>query len=157
MGILSKKGVDFMRHVTALAIKLVSSFVLLWIIMGGIYGLSFGEILTISLVLGIVSYIIGDLILLRLTNNTVATIADFGLALAVIWVMSANLTLIDNLFTASLIAAAGVTIIEYFFHKYVSNNVINQDDNNRKTTQGNLGYQTEASEEMADINRKDKD
>ncbi len=145
-----------LRHLMALAIKLVSSFVLLWLIMGGIYDLSVGDIFTISFVLGFVSYIVGDLLILRFTNNTIATIADFGLALFVIWLMAENMTPIDDLFTASLIAAAGVAVFEYFFHKYVQNNVL--EDHHDETTQvpGHFRYQTETSEEITDINRKEK-
>ncbi|MCP8615650.1 YndM family protein [Salirhabdus salicampi] len=144
-----------MRHFIALAIKFVSSLVLLWFILGGLYGLTFGNIFTIALVLGLVSYILGDLIILRLTNNTVATIADFGLALLVIWIMSEALTPIEGLFTQSLIAAAGLTIFEYFFHKYVHNNVLKNTGNGVDQPTGNLRYQVESAEELTDMHRHD--
>ncbi|MBB6453545.1 hypothetical protein HNQ94_001994 [Salirhabdus euzebyi] len=143
-----------MEHIKALAIKLVSCFVLLWLVLGGIYGLDFGDIVTISLVLGIAAYILGDLIILPLTNNTIATISDFGLALAVIWMMSSNLTPLDNLFTASLIAAIGVGIFEFIFHKYMARTVLDKGDERRE--EPGLRYQTEASEELTDI-RIDED
>lgn len=144
-----------MKHVKALAIKLVSIFVILWVILGGIYGVSISNILTITIVFGLIEYIIGDMILLRYTNNIIGTIGDFGLALVIFWFMLGNMTAIDNLFTATLFASIGVAVFEYFFHKYVYRNVYNNGASNKKKTPGNLIYQTESSEELDDIKRKD--
>ncbi len=141
-----------MKHVKALAIKFVSCLVLLSLVLGGLYGISFGDIFTISLVLGVASYVIGDLIILPRTNNTVATIADFGMALLVIYVLCDNLTPLENLFVPSLIAAAGTALFEYFFHKYVYNTVLSSNDRERqRPLQGNLQYQTETSEELTPV------
>lgn len=136
-----------MKHVIALAVKGIASLALLYLILGIMYGMSFGNVLFITLVLGIVAYIIGDMLILPRTNNLVASIADFGLALMVIWLMSAVLTNGGNLFSMSIIASLGVTLFEYFYHKYISTNVI---DNSQavKNYSGNLRYQTEASEEL---------
>lgn len=144
-----------MKHVKALTIKLVSIFIILWAILGGIYGLSTGDILLITIVFGLIEYIVGDLILLRYTNNTIGTIGDFGLALIIMWFMARNMTTIDNLFTAVLIASIGVAIFEYFFHKYVYRNVYNHIDNNQMKSPGSLLYQAEVSEELTDVKRKE--
>jgi len=138
-----------MKHLKALAIKFISSLVLLYVILGLFYGMEFGNVFLISLVLGIVSYLIGDLLILPRTNNTVATLADFGLALFFIWFMSENFTRGDNLFTVSLLAALAVTLFEYFFHKYVSRNVTKEDNQERLNSSTNLRFQTEASEELS--------
>ncbi|WP_338452265.1 YndM family protein [Niallia oryzisoli] len=137
-----------MKHVKALAIKFISTFVLLYVILGLFYGMETGNIFLLSLVLAIVSYIIGDILILPRTNNTTATLADFGLALLVIWFMSESFTRGDNLFRVSLLAALGVTIFEYFYHKYVSNNVTKEDNQTLKQST-NLRFQTEASEELS--------
>lgn len=138
-----------MKHVKALAIKFISSFILLYIILGIFNGMSFGNVFLITAVLGIASYIIGDMLILPRTNNTIATIADFGLAFMIIWLMSENLTVGDGMFAESLIASLGVSLFEYFFHRYLYNNVINTHEENR--LQGNLQYQTEASEELTPV------
>ncbi|MDA1475064.1 DUF2512 family protein [Bacillus sp. CLL-3-40] len=39
----------------------------------------------LTLVLGVVSYLVGDLFLLPRTNNMTATIGDFGLSIVLIW------------------------------------------------------------------------
>jgi hypothetical protein len=138
-----------MKHVKALAIKFVSSLVLLSLILGLLYDMSFSNIFLITLVLGVAAYVIGDLLILPRTNNTVATIADFGLAFLIIWLMSRSLTYGDNHFSMSLIAAIGVALFEYMFHKYVANNVIPNKGGQQQTRP--LQYQTEASEELAPV------
>jgi Protein of unknown function (DUF2512) len=143
-----------MKHVKALAIKFVSSLVLLSLILGLLFDMAFSNIFLITLVLGVAAYLIGDLMILPRTNNTVATIADFGLAFLIIWFMSENLTYGDNHFSMSLIAALGVAIFEYMFHKYVANNVIKNQSGQKQQT-GKLQYQTEASEELLAPVRQD--
>jgi uncharacterized BrkB/YihY/UPF0761 family membrane protein len=138
-----------MRHLTAMAIKFISSLVLLYVILGLFFGMSFTNVFLITLALGIISYILGDMMILPRTSNTLATLADFGLAFLLIWIMSQNLTDGDNTFWPSLIAALGVTLFEYFFHKYINKNVVNADSNGQQS--GNLQYQTEASEELAPV------
>ncbi|MBY0148174.1 YndM family protein [Neobacillus niacini] len=137
-----------MKHIKAIAIKFVSSLVLLSIILGLFFDMAFSNILLISLVLGVAAYIIGDLLILPRTNNTVATLADFGLAFLIIWLMSENLTYGDNHFSMSLIAALGVALFEYMFHKYLARNILPDRGRQQTTT---LQYQTEASEELTPV------
>lgn len=138
-----------MKHVKAMAIKFISSLVLLYIILGLIFDVSFGNVFLITLVLGVVAYIIGDMMVLPRTNNLVATMADFGLAFLIIWFMTESLTVGNNTVYPSLIAAIGVALFEYMFHKYLANNIINTKDESGRV--GNLQYQTEASEELAPV------
>jgi hypothetical protein len=142
-----------MKHIKPLAIKFISSLVLLSVILGLFFDMSFGNIFLITLVLSVVSYVIGDLFILRRTNNIIATLADLGLAFLVIRFMSDILANGDDgdMFTMSLIAAIGVALFEYAFHKYVANRVLNENQSreNQKTT---LRYQTEASEELTPKN-----
>jgi len=137
-----------MKHVKALGVKFVSSLILLYVILGLFYDMSFSNVFLISLVLSISAYLIGDLFILSRTNNTIATIADMGLAFAIIWVMGSNLTYGNSLFFPSLISAIGLGVFEYFFHKYVYNHVIKYEEKSEKIHTGNLRYQTEASEEL---------
>lgn len=142
-----------MKHIKPLAIKFISSLVLLSVILGLFFDMSFGNIFLITLVLSVVSYVIGDLFILRRTNNIIATLADLGLVFLVIRFMGDALANGDNgdMFTMSLIAAIGVALFEYAFHKYVANRVLNENQSreNQKTT---LRYQTEASEELTPKN-----
>ncbi|MEH7493040.1 YndM family protein [Neobacillus niacini] len=138
-----------MKHVKALAIKFVSSLVLLSLILNLLFDMAFSNIFLITLVLGVAAYLIGDLMILPRTNNMVSTIADFDLALLIIWFMSKNLKFGDNYFSISLIAALGVALFEYMFHKYVANNVVPNKGGQQQTRP--LQYQTEASEVLTPV------
>lgn len=138
-----------MKHLFSLGIKFVASLVMLFVILGLIFNLSFQSILLITVILGLVSYMLGDLLLLRRTNNTVATISDFVLAFLIVWFTLASITDNEtNLFTASLLSGIGIALFEFFFHKYLSANVFNKKVNHNKQRSTSLQYQTEASKEI---------
>lgn len=146
-----------LEHFRAIGIKFLGSLALLYIILGVMYDMSFTNVLLISLILSIASYVIGDLFLLSKTNNTIATLADFGLAFMIIWIVGESLTYGESLLLPSLIAAAGVAVTEYFFHKYVSRSVLEEGE---KYNTANYRYQTEASEELYPVKpdvRSDED
>lgn len=110
-----------MRRIVSIGIKALVSFALLYAILGFGYNMSFGRVVLITIVLGAISYIVGDLIILPRTNNVVATAVDLGIAFSVIWGLNAyslnNHTLL--LYFSSLIGALGITVFEYFFHIYL--------------------------------------
>jgi hypothetical protein len=139
-----------MKHMKNLAIKFISILAVLFIILGIFYDMSFGNVLSISVVLTLASYLIGDLLILRKTNNTMATISDFAIAFLVIWLMGENLTYGDSLIMPALIAAAGIALFETFFHKYVARQI--QDGDKQQNSSRNLRYQTEASSELTPRN-----
>ena len=139
-----------MKHMKNLAIKFISILAVLFIILGIFYDMSFGNVLWISVVLTLASYLIGDLLILRKTNNTMATISDFAIAFLVIWLMGENLTYGDSLIMPALIAAAGIALFETFFHKYVARQI--QEADEQQNSSRNLRYQTEASSELTPRN-----
>lgn len=139
-----------MKHMKNLAIKFISILAVLFIILGIFYDMSFGNVLSISVVLTLASYLIGDLLILRRTNNTMATVSDFALAFLVIWLMGENLTYGDSLIMPALIAAAGIALFETFFHKYVARQIDEASNHQNRST--NLRYQTEASSELTPRN-----
>lgn len=136
-----------MIHLKAVFLKFIFCLVLLYIILGIFYGVSFGMVFLISLFLASSSYMIGEFLVLPRTNNTIATLFDFVFAFFLIWASTMTLTLRENIVVMSLVAAAGVAILEVGFHKFMANNVI------KKTTSyyskaGRLQFQAEASEEL---------
>ena len=139
-----------MKHMKNLAIKFISILAVLFIILGIFYDMSFGNVLSISVVLTLASYLIGDLLILRRTNNTMATISDFAIAFLVIWLMGENLTYGDSLIMPALIAAAGIALFETFFHKYIARQINEADE--QQNSSRNLRYQTEASSELTPRN-----
>lgn len=69
-----------MTHVKALAIKGIMTIIVLYLVLGLGFGFTFGDTLLMTIVLGVISYLLGDLYVLPKWNNMIATLADFGLA-----------------------------------------------------------------------------
>ncbi|WP_409305523.1 YndM family protein [Peribacillus sp. SCS-155] len=155
-----------MRHVLAILVKFISLLIVLYVFLGLIFDLSFADVLGIAAVLTAVGYVLGDLYLLPRTSNLAATLADFGLAFIIVWFMSRAAADSNDLFTASLICAAAVAIIEYVYHSIVPVNrrTLNKTDETDQNIQsartlpralvkfnqrpGHERLQTEASEEL---------
>src|SRR5690606_31237133 len=70
---------ELMRHVRAILYKFILTTAILLFTLGFLYGVSLADILTISALLTLGAYMIGDLLLLPNYGNIVATLADFGL------------------------------------------------------------------------------
>ncbi|WP_188205950.1 YndM family protein [Alkalibacillus aidingensis] len=150
-----------MNHFKLIITKCIASLILLYAILGFVYDVTFMNVLLITLVLGAISYIIGDLFILLRTNNTVATISDFILSFVVVYFMLSFMIPGGPLFGASLFAAIGVTVFELFFHMFVKSDH-EQEERERPTERdtrkpNNYRLQTEASEELRpDYKRNDK-
>lgn len=145
-----------MSHILRIAIKFIAAVVVLGIIDALGYDLGASDILGISAVLAIVSYVVGDLFILRATNNTVATIADFALAFVILYLMINTMTVENNVFSASLIGSLIIAAFELFFHRMLKREpdkmAGNQASNQRQTMQtGRPQYQTEASSELTPV------
>ncbi|WP_175989215.1 YndM family protein [Bacillus sp. Marseille-Q1617] len=136
-----------MKHIKAFAIKFVATFVLLYLILAGVQAITFGDVFLISLVLGSIAYLLGDLFLLPRTSNTVAALADFGLAFILIYFMTDGMTDGGTYLIRSILAALALMVFELFFHRYVVRDILPNRSNKRKAP-ANLQYQTEASEQI---------
>ncbi|OIU72013.1 YndM family protein [Rossellomorea aquimaris] len=136
-----------MKHVKAFAIKFTATFVLLYLVLGGVQGITFGDVFLMSLVLGAAAYLLGDLFLLPRTSNTVASLADLGLAFILIYFMSGGMSDGGPYLTRSILAALAIMVFEVFFHHYIIQNVLPKRRKARRAPT-NLRYQTEASEQI---------
>ncbi len=120
-----------MKHVYALLVKFAVVAVVLEIILGFLTNLNFVEILYVALTVTLVAYVIGDLLILPISNNTVATLADAGLAVFIVYIY--NYIWVDSIitFATALIAGAVIGLAEWFFHKYVARHVFPDHRTNR--------------------------
>lgn len=114
-----------MNHIKALLIKFIMCLVVVWIVLGVYYNIGFGHVLTLSIILTVASYIIGDLYLLERIENWGATISDLLLTVGFVWLYSINF--IDENF--SVLSAAGLTALilaigEWFYHQYVDKHIL---------------------------------
>lgn len=109
-----------MKHLRNLIIKFLVVLIVLEIVLSLLTNLNFMDIAYVSLAVTLLSYFIGDLLILPKTNNTVATAADLALSFVTILLFDALIpggviTPIDALWS-SLALALG----EWFFHKYLA-------------------------------------
>ena len=78
----------------------------------------FVESLIAALVLAVLAYLVGDQLILRMSNNTVATISDAVLAFVYLWLgaewMDWNLNLWEI-----LVISVVLGIVEAIFHRYL--------------------------------------
>jgi hypothetical protein len=109
-------------NIKPMVVKLILVTGVLSLILGLLYGVSFVGVLLMSAILAVVSYYVGDLIILPLTNNITAVISDFILSFAVIWLVCLFLIRQGAVtMTGVLIAALAIAAGEYFFHLYMGN------------------------------------
>ncbi|MBU9673746.1 YndM family protein [Planococcus sp. CP5-4] len=122
-----------MKHLIALAIKFVIITLVLLVILTWAFDVSFMNTLLISLALTALSYAIGDLLIFlnagksnhQTTRNTIATFADFIMALAVIlligWLLTGEFA---SMVAPALVSALVLSAGEWFFHQYVDRSVV---------------------------------
>ena len=148
-----------MGNLRGLGIKFLLVLAALWLVLTLIFDLRFGNVFWISVVLTAISYFVGDRGILPRTNNTIATIADFGLSFLTIWAMQVMLIEFADYpyVTSSLLAAAAVTIGEIFFHRYMAYaDKDTADQNNGRTTPAlRENYGMETAEEFEPKNNYD--
>ncbi|WP_210364340.1 YndM family protein [Bacillus sp. REN3] len=114
-----------MEHVKALLIKGIMTLAILFLVLGLEYDAGAGDLLLITLVLGAVSYLAGDLFILPRTSNRTATLSDFVLSFLVVWGMGLMLFgQTDNLMAGALFTAFLIAGGEWFFHSYMANDVL---------------------------------
>lgn len=108
-----------MKHVWALIIKYIVVSVILEAVLLPMSRMTFGEILFMGLVVTIVAYLIGDLVILRKSNNITASICDVVLAFLVIYPLNFYWYRRGVNLPTALVASVIIGIGEWFFHKYL--------------------------------------
>jgi hypothetical protein len=101
-----------------------------------------------TLVFCAISYWIGDQLILRMSNNSVATIADAGLTFIYFWIVADMMDWTLSLWELLLLVAA-VSIMEMIFHRQLGGS-------DRKQFPA-MRYQTEFADEITNGNNKKKD
>lgn len=113
-----------MKHFRALIVKFFITSVVLEAVLWNLTALSFTSIIYIASAVTLISYLAGDVGILPVSNNTVATIADLVIAFVTIWLFNFVFTDVTITFSDALIASAGIAVGEWLFHKFVSREVL---------------------------------
>ncbi|KMT21935.1 DUF2512 family protein [Clostridium cylindrosporum] len=107
---------------TALLIKFVITLVVTWIAFSLLGASTFTSILIVSIVATLISYVIGDLIVLRSFGNTIASIGDGFLAMFTAYLIGLFTYGFRATGTGYIVFGVIIAVAEYFFHKYLLNN-----------------------------------
>ncbi|MDU0812696.1 hypothetical protein CHH79_00345 [Bacillus siamensis] len=139
-----------MKHVIAFASKTALTLALLYIVLDLMYQVTFLNVLFITLILSLVTYFLGDCMILPRTSNFTAVAADFGISFIILWIFLMNIGGFNvSPAAASVISAFCLSVFEAFFHRYLQQFVLPEDYQGETGTDSTLlRYQTEASEEL---------
>ena len=113
-----------MKHLKVLLIKFVVCMFVFWISLGLLFGASLVEIISFSLSVTIITYFIGDLIVLPRIGKKNSVVVDFFLTYLIVWVFGSiffhSYLMIGwgSIISATLIAGS-----EVFVHSYILKNV----------------------------------
>ncbi|WP_163970507.1 YndM family protein [Oceanobacillus halotolerans] len=139
-----------MDHIKAIGIKFIIVSVVVFSIFAIFYNVSIGNLVWMSLLVTVATYLIGDLYMLPRLNNLVTTIADFGLSFVLLWVLGLMLIEVSiPIALASLFAAFFITVTDPLFHTYMIERVLDEEKAKprRRETREFGSFQTEFAEE----------
>jgi biotin transporter BioY len=133
-----------------LLIKFVACLVAFYIGLDLFFNATIGDIVSFSVTTTIISYIIGDRILLPRIGNRNALMADFILAYGIVWLFgSVLLNSYLQIAWGSAITAVILTATEVFVHRYLLSNLpaMRKRERRERNMSPNLQYATEFAEE----------
>ncbi|MGO4890684.1 YndM family protein [Anaerobacillus sp. MEB173] len=113
-----------MQHFNVLLIKFVTCSIIFWISLGLFFNATIVEILSFSLAVTIISYFIGDQIILPRIGKSNAVVVDFFLIYLIVWIFgSVFFTSYFQIGWGSIISATLIAGSEVFVHSYIIKNV----------------------------------
>ncbi|WP_426449821.1 DUF2512 family protein [Paenibacillus sp. S-38] len=86
-------------------------------------GASFSGAVVSSVILSLIAYVIGDRLILKITNNVVATALDLGLA-SLFFILVSGVTIGELSMVELLTLVAGLGVLEYYFHRTFGANLV---------------------------------
>lgn len=113
-----------MKHLNVLLMKFVLSMIVFWIALDLFFQASLSLIITFSLLVTIISYLIGDRILLPRIGKMNAVVVDFFLIYLIVWIFGG--VFFHNYLQiawGSIISATLIAGSEVFVHSYIVKNV----------------------------------
>lgn len=109
-----------MFHFINLIAKWALAFLILFVVSLFFAGFNLTNMLVLSSMVAVISYVLGDLFVLPKTGNLMATIGDFGLAFLILWALAMIFAPLITI-GALLVATVGIAVSEFFFHIYMEN------------------------------------
>jgi hypothetical protein len=146
-----------MKHTIILLLKFISSYLAFSIGLDLFFNADLLEISTFSLLLTIVSYLIGDRILLPRIGNGNALVADFFLVYISVWIFGPTvLNSYLQIAWGSIISAFIITGAEALIHWYILRSLRIERKDSRESIKRNpkLAYGLELAEEQEPPKKK---
>ncbi|MUV38313.1 uncharacterized protein JNUCC1_02151 [Lentibacillus sp. JNUCC-1] len=136
-----------MNHLKILGIKFIAISVLVLSIFGMTNATTIPNLLLISLIMTVTTYVIGDVLILRTAGNLTATLSDFALLFVGLWLLGNYSIGTDQpIMALSLTAAFFISFVEPFIHRMILEQT---EEKTTATTPAWTGQlQTEFSEEL---------
>jgi hypothetical protein len=130
------------RHINVLLIKFVASLVVFWVSLDLFFEATIADIVSFSLLLTVVSYFIGDQILLPRIGKMNAVITDFFLVYLIVWIFGGILfESYLQVAWGSIISALLIAGSEVFVHSYILKNVTEVVSEKQRSLNGNFAYE----------------
>jgi hypothetical protein len=112
------------KHLNVLLLKFVASLVVFWISLDLFFDATFVDILSFSLLITVISYFVGDQILLPRIGKLNVLITDFFLTYLVVWIFGGILfESYLQVAWGSIISALLIAGSEVFVHTYIVRNI----------------------------------
>ncbi|ALX49313.1 YndM family protein [Lentibacillus amyloliquefaciens] len=146
-----------MIHLKALGIKAIAIGITIFSLFGIFYNANLTNLFWVSVLTTGLTFLIGDLFVLRRFGNLTASVVDFPLAFLTIWLLCGMF--IEASFpviSVALIAAFFITCCEPFIHTYLNENLEAERFEERKREPEAGRLQTEFSEEFDSDRLEDK-
>lgn len=126
-----------MKHFNVLLMKFVVSLVVFWFALGLLFGAPLVQIISFSISVAIITYFIGDLIVLPRIGKRNAVIVDFFLTYLLVWVFG---TIFFHSYLmigwGTIISATLIAGSEVFVHSYIVKNTKQSVPENREASFG---------------------
>lgn len=146
-----------MKHAKVLGIKFIVISIAVLSLFGIFDHAPFGNMLLMSIILTAVSYVVGDLFVLRRFGNLAASIADFALIFATLWLLSAALIGTNyQILLPSFFSAYFISFSEPFIHAYLLNDEEIKLHEPTKTARLQTEFADEMDAQDFDMNQKGK-
>lgn len=145
-----------MKHASVLLIKFISCIIAFAIGLALFFDATIVDIVSFSLFVTIVSYMLGDRIILPRVGNTATAMVDFLLTYMSVWIFGS--ILLDNYMQiawGSILSAIVVTVVEVFVHRYLLTGISNRRTSEKQGIAFNRTLAYEFAEEQ-DIPDKHK-